>query len=150
MIKIASLKRTAQGMGVCQLWVLVWGLQRLFPCATFLTRSVRLHSTCIRLVWHRILIPMGKDDVIFTGTEIDDPFWPGWRVLRVSFCSCWQRAECSWESGTRITGHEQQLWLELSFRFSSFVVEFAAFEALLLWAEWRCGLQWHGLQKPVR
>lgn len=117
MIKIASLKRSVKGTEICQLCILVWGLQRLFPCVTFLTRSVRLHPVCIRLAWHWILIPMEKDYVIFTGTEIDYPFWSGRRVLRVSFCRCWRRAECSWESSTRITEHEQQLWLELSFHF---------------------------------
>lgn len=59
-MKIASLILVVEGMGVCPLWVLVWGLQILFPCVTFLTRSVRLHPVCIRLAWHWVLILMEK------------------------------------------------------------------------------------------
>lgn len=113
-MKIASLTHIVAGKEICHLWVLVWGLQRLFPHVTFITRSVRLHP---RLLWHWILILMEKDYVIFTGTEIDYPFWPGWQVVRVSFCRCWREAECSRESSTRKTEHKQQLWLELSFHF---------------------------------
>jgi len=76
-MKIASLTHIVGGMEICQLWVLDWGLQSLFPRVTFIIRSVRLHPVCIRLVWHWILILMEKDYVIFTGTEIDYPFWPG-------------------------------------------------------------------------
>lgn len=102
---------------ISQLWVLVWGQQRLFPTRNFITRSARLHPVCIRLSWHWILILMEKDYVIFTGTEIDYPFWAGCKVARVSFCRCWQGVECSWESSTRIAKHEQHFWLELSFHF---------------------------------
>lgn len=76
-MKIASLTHAVGGMEICQLWVLVWGLQRLFPCMTFITRSVRLHCICIRLAWHWLLILMEKHYVAFAGTEIDYPFWPG-------------------------------------------------------------------------
>lgn len=117
MMKIASLMHIVWAMDICHLWVLVWGLQRLFPHVTFITRSVRIHPVCIRLVWHWILILMQKDYVIFTGTEIDYPFSPGWKAVRVSFCRCWRGAECSRESSTRITEREQQLWLELSLHF---------------------------------
>ena len=121
-MKIASLMHIVGGMEICQLWVLDWGLQSLFPRVTFIIRSVRLHPVCIRLVWHWILILMEKDYVIFTGTEIDYPFWPGWRVARVSFCRCWRGAECSQERSTRITEHEQQFSLEISFHFPFFSV----------------------------
>lgn len=116
-MEIASLTHVVGGMEICHMWVLVWGLQRLFPRMTFITRSVRLHPVCITLAWHWILILMEKDYVIFTGTEIDYPFWPGWKVVRASFCRCWRGSECSRDSGTRITEHEQHLWLELSFHF---------------------------------
>lgn len=90
MMEIASLTHVVGGMEICHMWVLVWGLQRLFPRMTFITRSVRLHPVCITLAWHWILILMEKDYVIFTGTEIDYPFWPGWKVVRASFCRCWR------------------------------------------------------------
>lgn len=113
----ASLTHIVGELGICHLWVLVWGLQRLFPHVTFITRSARLHPVCIRLAWHWTLILMEQDYVIFTGTEIDYPLRPGCKVVRVSFCRCWCGAECSRENRARITEHEQQLWLELSFHF---------------------------------
>lgn len=82
MMMIASLTHTVEGMEISQLWILVWGQQRLFPCVTSIT-SVKLHPVCIRLVWHWILILMEKDYLIFAGTEIDYPFWASWKVARV-------------------------------------------------------------------
>lgn len=146
MMKIASNTHRG-GMEICHLWVLLWGWQRLFLCVTFITRNVRLHPVCIRLVWHWILILMEKDYVIFTGTQIDYPFWPGWKVARVPFCRCWLGAECSQESRTRITKHEQQLWLlNFLFTFHSFL----SFKcvALRTWpfeqGQW-CGWKWRRL-----
>lgn len=130
-------------MEICHLWVLLWGRQRLFPCVTFITRSVRLHPVCIRLVWHWILILMEKDYVIFTGTQIDYPFWPGWKVARVPLCRCWLGAECSPESSTRITKQGQQLWL-LSFLFTFH--SFLLFKCVALrTCPFEQG-QWHGLK----
>lgn len=83
MMMIASLTHIVEGMEISQLWVVVWGQQRLFPCVTFIT-GVRLHPVCIRLLWHWILIPMEKDYVIFAGAEIDYPFWASWKVASLS------------------------------------------------------------------
>lgn len=129
------------GMEICHLWVLLWGWQRLFPCVTFITRSVRLHPVCIRLVWHWILILMEKDYVIFTGTQIDYPFWPGWKVARVPFCRCWLGAERSPESRPRITKLGQQLWLlNFLFTFHSFLL----FKRVALRTHPSEQGQWHG------